>query len=85
MKAQRNRRNLKAVVRLDLRTRAGREAECLAQIRGAGGFSVFWATEFLTRAHALQRLQQSGRIKVRSKAFPWSAAKICKPNTKDEG
>lgn len=69
------------IVRLDLRTRAGREAECLNQIRKAGGFSVFWATEFLTRAHALERLQQSGRIKVRSKAFPWIAAKVRKPNT----
>ena len=41
---------------VDLRTREGREAEVLAQIREYGGFSGFWATESLKRAYAIDRL-----------------------------
>jgi hypothetical protein len=73
---------IKPPVRRDLRTRSGREEECLEQIREYGGFSCFWATEFLTRAHALQRLIDSKRIRTRTRMFPWTDAKIVAPNTR---
>jgi hypothetical protein len=61
---------------MDLRTRKGREAEVIAQVREHGGFSVFWATENLNRAHALTRLIEKGRIKTTPKPFPWMAAEL---------
>ena len=60
---------------LDLRTRSGREAEVLAQVKRFGGFSVFWGTENRIRASAICRLETAGRIrrKRKQRGFPWCA------------
>lgn len=59
----------------DLRTKKGREAEVLEQVRMYKGFTVFWATENQKRAHAICRLE--GKKKIRRLLshprahFPW--------------
>jgi hypothetical protein len=65
-----------------MRTREGREAEVIEQVKTRGGFSVFWATESQTRAHAIDRLSGSGRI-VRKRnnprdVYPWCVYAIAK-------
>ena len=58
--------------KLDLRTRAGREAEVIAKIRTDGGFSVFWGCENQARANAIARLTTAGKIdQLRGSLFPW--------------
>jgi hypothetical protein len=62
---------------VDLRTRAGRDAEVLSQVETYKGFSVFWATENQKRAHAIGRMEASGGIVgVPGSAFPWCGYKI---------
>lgn len=58
---------------VDLRTRAGREAEVLAQVKEYGGFDVFWAAaESTKRAHAIDRLIERGEIVwVKGGGYPW--------------
>lgn len=61
----------------NLRTRAGREAEVLAQIEQFKGFTVFWATENRIRARAIVRLERSGRIeRVAGDQFPWCSFRV---------
>lgn len=44
-------------------TREREEAAVLKELRDNGGyFTIFWACEHPRRAHALQRLEDSGRI-----------------------
>lgn len=47
----------------DLRTKAGREEEIIQEIKEYGGLSIFWATENQTRAGAVDRLIEQGKIK----------------------
>lgn len=62
---------------VDLRTRKGRETEVLAQVRKFGGFTVFWATENLKRAHAIERLTEAGHIRrKRGGSYPWCPYKV---------
>jgi hypothetical protein len=69
---------------VNLRTKAGREVEVLAQIRDHGGFTVFWATANLKRAHAIERLEAAGRIRVTPRQYPWSAAEVVDNNTRGD-
>lgn len=46
----------------DLRTKEGREAEVLEQVRQHGGFSVYWVTDNTKRAHAADKLEETGVI-----------------------
>ena len=71
--------------RLDLRTMAGREAECLNQIRLDGGFSLFWVTENPSRAAAMSRLRAAGIVSTRITGFPWTEAKIIKQEKPKSG
>lgn len=62
------------------RRKASLEAKVVAQVRDGGGFSVFWATESLERARAIQRLTQRGVI-VRKTGrgwgrFPWCGYRL---------
>jgi hypothetical protein len=61
---------------MDYRTKAGQEAEILAQVKKCGGFSVFWVTENQKRARAAERLQNRGTIVRLGGAFPWCAYKV---------
>lgn len=55
----------------DLRTREGREEEVLELLRQNGYFTVFWATDNLNRAHAIERLETTKRIvRLDKGAFP---------------
>lgn len=61
------------------------EAKVLEQVRLCGGFSVFWATENMDRARAIERLhRKKGMIEPKKgKAygrFPWCGYRIVKPN-----
>lgn len=63
------------------------EAKVLEQVRLCGGFSVFWATENMDRARAIERLhRKKGMIEPKKgKAygrFPWCGYRIVKPNDK---
>lgn len=70
----------------DLRTRAGRRAEILAQICEHDGFSIFWVTENHLRACVAEEMQRRGEIITDNKAhgFPWIGAKISKQNATGE-
>jgi hypothetical protein len=48
---------------IDKRTRAGQEAVVLDEVRGHGGFTVFWATETAQRAAAIERLELRGALR----------------------
>ena len=71
------------------RRKARYEAQVVKQVREEGGFSVFWATENIDRARAIDRLHrklgviepQKGRGNDR---FPWSGYKLNTPNAKGE-
>lgn len=61
------------------------ESKVLEQVRLCGGFSVFWATENMDRARAIERLhRKKGMIEPKKgKAygrFPWCGYRIVKPN-----
>ena len=61
----------------DLRTRYGRETEVLRQVAQHNGFSVFWACETQTRAHAIKRLGERGAIeRVEGGGYPWCPYRI---------
>lgn len=64
--------------RHDLRTRAGRREEILAQIERHGGFSIFWVAENRLRAAVAQDMQERGEIETDNEThgFPWIGAKI---------
>lgn len=49
---------------MDLRTREGREQEVLEHVKDYGGFTIWWITEFQTRAYAGTRLVESGKLRV---------------------
>lgn len=61
---------------LDLRTKAGRRAEILSQVREHGGFSIFWITEHRLRAVVGTEMVNRKEIHVRNKRFPWSDVTI---------
>ena len=63
----------------DERTKEGQERRVLLEIERHGGFSVFWATEHQKRAHAIERLQDSGRIARKGGAYPWCEYEIAGP------
>ncbi len=55
-----------------LRTRKGREAEVIGQVKSHGGFSVFWATENQAKANAIMRLSSTGKIeRTKLGRYPW--------------
>ncbi len=60
----------------DLRTKQGRDREVLDEIRTHGGFSAFWVSANMGRAHSLNRLLKSGRVTATPKVFPWTDARI---------
>lgn len=55
----------------NLSTREGREAEILDRIREYDGVTVFWVTDNQKRAHAMDRLETSGRVIRQGGSFPW--------------
>ena len=56
------------------------ERRVLDQVRECGGFSVFWATQSMEVARAVDRLAKQGRIKYgRASAFPWCRCRIGTP------
>lgn len=67
------------------RRKARIEAQVIAQVKESGGFSVFWATENMERARAIDRLHwklgfiapKKGRGAGR---FPWCGYKLNTPN-----
>jgi len=56
----------------DLRTRQGRRAEIINQIKEHGGWSVFWITEHRLRAIVATDMAFREEIKVTNREFPWS-------------
>lgn len=58
-----------------LKRRAAVERKVLAQVRDERGFSIFWATESMERARAIQRLERAGAIRAlkgrRAGNYPW--------------
>ena len=61
----------------ELRTREGREAEVLEQVKARGGFSVFWATENDARAAAITRLCKTGKIeRTELGRYPWCPYRV---------
>ena len=77
MSADMNMRDI-AVGKIDLRTRAGRRKEILAQIRENEGFSIFWITENPLRARVAMDMKNSGEIETWNnlREFPWIKAII---------
>jgi hypothetical protein len=64
-------------MKTDRRTRSGIETTVLEKIRSHGGFSVFWACSNASRANAIQRLSDGGRIKrIRRGLFPWCPYRV---------
>jgi hypothetical protein len=66
-------------VRVDRRTRRGSELEAVEQVRRFGGFTVFWATDDMRRARALERLSDRGvivRLRRQPRPFPWCAYRL---------
>lgn len=61
---------------MSLRTRTGREAEVVEKIKTDGGFSIFWATESMKRAHAIARLEAANRIVRTGGDYPWCAYRL---------
>jgi len=57
---------IQAAPKINLRTRPGREAEVLAKIANEGGWTVSWGKRFPSRATAIARLLEIGRITA-----PW--------------
>jgi len=54
-----------------------RESEVLNQIETHGGFSVFWATEFQSRAKTIDRLSNDGLIeRVPGGQYPWCRYRV---------
>ena len=54
-----------------------RESEVLDHIRFHGGFSVFWATEFHSRAEAIEGLTNAGKIeRVPGGQYPWCPYRV---------
>lgn len=62
-------------------TREGQEDEVIGQVLKHGGFSVFWATAHQKRAHAIERLQNTGRIVRDGGDYPWCAYHLAVTNT----
>lgn len=67
------------------RRKARAEAQVIAQIKEHGGFSVFWATESMERARAIDRLHWKLGVIVPKKCrgagrFPWCGYKLNTPN-----
>jgi hypothetical protein len=61
----------------DLRTRKGRRAEIREQVKRAGGFSVFWITEFQLRAIVGEEMFERGEIvETKKREFPWYSLKL---------
>ena len=65
----------------DLRTRQGRRAEIINQIKDHGGWSIFWITEHRLRAIVATDMIFREEIKVTNREFPWSDVSIL-PNVK---
>ncbi len=59
---------------MDRRTKKGQEMLVIDYIKNNGGFSIFWVTENQKRAHAAERLEKSGKIKVYPVGFPYYKA-----------
>jgi len=57
-------------------SRHAKEAEVLMEVAKYGGFSIFWATENQQRAHAIERLIESGAIIRGEDSYPWCAYRI---------
>lgn len=68
----------------DLRTRKGRRAEIINQIKEHGGWSIFWITEHRLRAIVATDMVSSKEITVRNRQFPWSDVFIL-PNDEVQG
>jgi len=68
---------------IDGRTKAGQELEIINRVNNHGGFSIFWITANQKRACAGMRLQESGRMEVTPKGYPWSDAIILPEPTKE--
>ena len=64
--------------KIDLRTRAGQEQEVLEQIRTFGGFTSFWISDHNKRISAFNRLVEAGRIKTKTRGYPWIDVQIIK-------
>ena len=61
----------------DLRTKAGRRAEIISQVKKSGGFTVFLITENQLRALVGTEMLKSGElIEDRKSHYPWHALKI---------
>lgn len=61
----------------DLRTKAGRRAEIVSQVKKSGGFSVFWITENRLRAIVgTEMLKRGELIEHRKSNYPWHALKF---------
>lgn len=64
-------------MKIDLRTRYGRETEVLKQVAKYGGFSIFWATENAARANAICRLEKRNAIsEIKGAPYPWCKFQI---------
>ena len=71
---------------MDKRTKEGREQEIIDYVNSNGGFSIFWITDNQKRAAAAMRLQNNGILVVTPHIYPWSYARIEKPqNPKTPG
>lgn len=67
---------------LDLRTREGRKAEIIEEIKLRGRFSVFWAVENYLRATVLTELIADGVIGTDNTiGFPFTRAWIAEKNS----
>ena len=54
------------------------EQQVLAEIRAHGGMSDWWITDNQERAIVVTRMIREGQIKLTTKCYPWSDAKILK-------
>ena len=58
------------------RTKEGWEEYCLGILGENRRFSVWWATENIFIANAMDRLIESGKIRIKKLQFPFSRAII---------
>lgn len=62
---------------IDLRTKAGRRAEIISQVKKFGGFSVFWITENHLRAIVgTEMLKRGELVESKKSEYPWHVLKI---------
>jgi len=54
------------------------ERQVLGEIRAHGGMSDWWITDNQERAVVITQMIRRGQIKLTTKCYPWSDAKILK-------